>query len=114
QPTRDGKAIGPDEQGHSRGPKSNARILAAVGILAFVAACATTAATNSAAGLMDVRAAMQQQVNPAMLSIWDVTNNAMNDEGALDPAQLDAAKWQQIAEGADALAASGDAMAAAT
>lgn len=89
-----------------------ASLLALSGAVAIVAACATTAATPS--GVVDVRAAMQEQVNPAMLSIWEITNNAMNDQGGIDAAQMDAAKWQQIAAGADKLAASGKAMAEAT
>ena len=84
----------------------------ALGAFALVAACATTAAPPF--GAFDVRAAMQQQVNPAMLSIWEVTNNAMDDAGGIDAAQMDAAKWKQIAEAADRLAASGKAMAEAT
>ena len=89
-----------------------ASFLALGGAVAFVAACATTAATPS--GALDVRAEMQQQVNPAMLSIWEITNNAMNEQGGLDAGQMGAARWQQIAAGADKLAASGKAMAEAT
>ena len=88
------------------------RFFVAGAALAFAAACATTA-TSSTGDALDVRAQMQEQVNPAMLSIWEVTNNAMNDEGGVDPAQMDAGKWRQIAEGAERLAASGTAMAEA-
>ena len=91
----------------------NKASLLAGGVLVFAAACATTTTTTLPSGALDVRAAMQQAVNPAMLSIWDITNNAMNDEGGIDPVQMDAAKWQQIAEGADQLAAAGTAMAEA-
>lgn len=91
----------------------NKASLLASGVLVFAAACATTTTTTPPSGALDVRAVMQQSVNPAMLSIWDVTNNAMNDEGGVDPAQMDAAKWQQIAAGADELAAAGTAMAEA-
>jgi hypothetical protein len=28
---------------------------------------------------------MQDRVNPAMLAIWDVGNNALNDDGGIDP-----------------------------
>jgi hypothetical protein len=86
--------------------------LAAAATLSFLAACATVAALHE--GTVDVRAMMQQHVNPAVMSIWDVTNNAMDDDGAIDPAQMDAAKWRQVAEGAERLAASGREMAAAT
>lgn len=77
-----------------------------------LAVFATAVAAQSSTAL-DVRAAMQQQVNPAVLAIWDVGNNAMNDEGGLDPAQLDDAKWAQLAEAAGQLSASGKAMASA-
>jgi cytochrome c556 len=80
----------------------------AAAVLALAAACATVPAPPP--GSIDVRTVMQQQTNPAVLAIWDVTNNAMDDEGGLDPAQLDAAKWQRIAEEAERLATSGHAM----
>jgi cytochrome c556 len=56
---------------------------------------------------------MQQRVNPAMLAIWDVGNNALNDEGGIDPKLMDAGKWNQVAEAADQLAAVGKDMAGA-
>lgn len=64
-------------------------------------------------GAFDVRSAMQQGVNPAMLAIWDVGNNALNDEGGIDPALMDDAKWASVAEAADRLAEVGKGMAAA-
>ncbi len=64
---------------------------------------------------LDVRAAMQQRVNPAMLAIWEVSNNALDDNGAIDPAQMDDGKWAAIADAAGQLAeASRDMAAAAT
>lgn len=86
--------------------------LVAVAALAFAAACTTVTALP--VGTLDVRGMMQQHVNPAVMSIWDVTNNAMDDEGGIDSAQMDEAKWRQVAEGAERLAASGREMAAAT
>jgi cytochrome c556 len=74
----------------------------------------TATAVAQGAVPLNVRGAMQRDVNPAVMSIWDVTNNAMNDEGGVDPAQMDAAKWAQVAEGAERLAASGKAMAEAS
>src|SRR5690606_760409 len=56
---------------------------------------------------IDVRAAMQDRVNPAMLAIWDVGNNAMNDTGGIDPALMDADKWASVAASAEQLAAVG-------
>jgi cytochrome c556 len=61
---------------------------------------------------LDVRASMQNGVNPAMTSIWDVSNNAVSDDGGIDPSLMDDAKWAQIAEGADRLSASARPLAA--
>jgi cytochrome c556 len=76
--------------------------------LAFVAATALAQPAT-----LDVRAVMQQRVNPAMLAIWAVGNNALNDEGGIDPKLMDAGKWAQVAEAADQLAAVGKDMAGA-
>ncbi|OJU61264.1 MAG: hypothetical protein BGO08_00020 [Altererythrobacter sp. 66-12] len=76
--------------------------------LAFVAASALAQPAT-----LDVRATMQQRVNPAMMAIWDVGNNALNDEGGIDPKLMDGAKWAQVAEAADQLAAVGKDMAGA-
>jgi len=88
------------------------RLSLAVGTasLAFVAAAALAQGGPS----VEVRGTMQQRVNPAMLAIWDIGNNAMNDEGALDPAQLDDAEWAQLEARARELAAAGGEMVAAT
>ena len=94
------------------GDMMNQRSTLAVAALLLGGACTTVAALPE--GTLDVRGMMQQHVNPAVMSIWDVTNNAMDDEGGIDPAQMDAAKWRQVAEGAERLAASGREMAAAT
>jgi len=61
---------------------------------------------------VEVRKTMQERVNPAMLAIWDVSNNALDDEGSLDSKLLDDAKWAQIAEQATLLAGAGSDMAA--
>lgn len=76
-------------------------LVAVSAALAFVAAAAI--AQGSA---LDVRAAMQNGINPAMTSIWDVSNAAVSDDGGIDPALMDDAKWAQIAKGADRLSAS--------
>lgn len=81
-------------------------------IAAALAVFAASALAHSDAPF-DVRASMQQRINPAILGIWDVTNNAMDDEGGLDPAQMDDAKWALIAEAADELAAASRDMAGA-
>lgn len=74
---------------------------------------AAVACTQPAAAPFDVRATMQNRVNPAMLAIWDVGNNALNDDGGIDPALMDDAKWAKVAEEADKLVAAGKDIAAA-
>jgi cytochrome c556 len=88
---------------------SKPSLVVATAALAFFAA---TAVAQGAAPL-EVRAVMQAQVNPGMLGIWDIGNNALNDEGVFDAALVDDAKWAALAKGADDLAAAGRTMAAA-
>lgn len=74
----------------------------AIGIMAgLLASCATTSEmAEDSSGGMDVRQAMIDGINPATLAVWDVTNEAMNDEGGLDAAQMDEARWVRMEEGA--------------
>ncbi|MCB5426603.1 cytochrome c [Altererythrobacter sp. CC-YST694] len=60
-----------------------------------------------------VRGAMQQEINAATNELWDVGNNAMNDSGGLDPAQMDEAKWARLEKAALALKLEADKMATA-
>lgn len=83
----------------------------AAGALALFAATALAQSGAQSTGPVDVRATMQQQVNTAMLAIWDISNNAMTESGGIDPAQMDEARWTQVAEAADRLAAAGHSMA---
>jgi hypothetical protein len=80
---------------------------------AALALFAATALAQGAAPL-DVRAEMQKHVNPAVMSIWDVTNNAVSDDGGIDPAQMDDDKWAQVAVGADRLSIAGQDLAIAS
>ena len=82
-----------------------------VGATALAFFAATALAQGSPP--LDVCATMQGRVNPAVLEIWEIGNNAMNDDGALDPALLDNAKWAQLASAAAQLAATGRDMAEA-
>jgi len=52
---------------------------------------------------VDVRANMVEGVNPAALAIWDVGNAAMDENGGLDPTQMDAAAWAKLQESAQSL-----------
>ena len=85
----------------------------AVVALGAFAAFAAGALAQPAAPL-DVRATMQDRVNPAMLAIWDVGNNALNDDGGIDPKLMDDAKWARIVEAADQLSAASKAIASAS
>jgi hypothetical protein len=87
---------------------STAILVTAIGVFA-VSACKQEAE----AAPLDVRATMQGEVNPAMTAIWDVGNNALDDNGGLDASLLDDAKWTTVAENADKLAAAGKAIAEA-
>ena len=84
-------------------------LLIANAALAFFAASALA----QPAAPLDVRAAMQERINPAMLAIWDVSNNALGDDGGIDPGLMDDGKWQRIAEAAGHLSAASKAMATA-
>jgi hypothetical protein len=79
----------------------------------LLAAFVTPAATQDVAPLY-VRHAMQAQINPAIVAIWDVTNNAVDDNGALDPALITPEAWTSLATAAGVLAVASDQMAAAS
>jgi cytochrome c556 len=64
---------------------------------------AAAIAAEPAGEAVDVRSNMVEGVNPAALAIWDVGNAAMDENGGLDPAQMDAAAWAKVAEGAQSL-----------
>lgn len=70
-------------------------------------------ARTPAAPPVDVRANMVEGVNPAALAIWDVGNAAMDENGGLDPAQMDDAAWGKVKEAAESLATYAHRLAAA-
>ena len=94
-------------------------IATAAFLVGILAACQTATATEDvppiaateAPPVIDVRQAMVDGVNPAALAIWDVGNNAMDDTGMIDPAQMDDTKWGQVREAAQMLAVYGRRMA---
>ncbi len=83
--------------------------IVAFGALAVFAA----EALAQPAAPLDIRATMQERINPAMLAIWDVGNNALNDDGGIDPKLMDEAKWARVAEAAGQLSAASRDIAAA-
>jgi len=60
---------------------------------------------------VNVQLAMANKVNPEGLALWDVTNNAMDDDGYLDPKKLTAEKWAQLLEIGQSLEQTGKMMA---
>ena len=78
----------------------------------LLAACVTPAATQDVPPLY-VRHAMQTEVNPAIVAVWDVTNNAIGDDGALEAALITPDAWGALARAAAALALASDHMARA-
>lgn len=91
-------------------------LAAATTLAAFAAACAAqdTGASSPQGEPLFVRDSMQNEVNPAIVAIWDVTNNAYNDDGELDASLISAEQWEGLAAQANALAAIADGMAAAS
>jgi hypothetical protein len=92
-------------------------IAAATSILAACtadSAAPQASASNAQSAPLYVRDAMQNEVNPAIVAIWDVTNNAYNDDGELDASLISPEQWNSLAEQAGVLAAIGDRMAAAS
>jgi hypothetical protein len=62
-------------------------------------------------GTLYIRSHMQGPVNDATNALWDIGNNAMDDEGGIDPAQMDDAKWERLIQAAGLLELSGQKMA---
>lgn len=87
------------------------RSVLALSCLALLASASV--AVSQAPAPLDVRHAMQAEVNPAIVAIWDVTNEALDDNGNLSPALISDAGWTQIADNAAKMAESTERMAAA-
>lgn len=87
------------------------RAVLAISCVALLAS-ASVAASQSPAPV-DVRHAMQAEVNPAIVAVWDVTNEALDDNGNLEPARISDAGWTQIADNAAKMAETTERMAAA-
>jgi len=88
------------------------RKLAIVAIPALLAAlCSVAWASDD--GTLYVRSEMQGPINDATNALWDIGNNAMDDEGGIDPAQMNDAKWEQLRQSAELLGLSAQKMAEA-
>lgn len=77
------------------------------------AACASVAAQSQADEPLYVRQVMKLKINPAMIGVWNVGNNAMDEEGGIDPALMDDATWTALNQSATKLAAAAREMASA-
>lgn len=89
-------------------------LLALFGVagLAALAACQTTA-PEPTPSVVNTRDAMVDGINPAAITIWDITNAAMDDTGEFDFSKVDDAGWQEMAEAAELMERYSHAMAAA-
>ncbi|AKH43986.1 hypothetical protein FHS61_001301 [Altererythrobacter atlanticus] len=74
------------------------RIALGIGAAALAfAASGLVAQTVADDGALRIRAVMQDAVNPAILTIWDVGNNAMSDDGGIDPELMTDESWDRLA-----------------
>ena len=84
-----------------------ATIALAGAALTALTACQTTpvetAPASDSGGVVDIRQAMVAGVNPAALAIWDVGNNATDDEGMPDASTLDPMTLARLREAAQLL-----------
>ena len=78
------------------------RLLTPLALGIALASCQTSPQTETAR-TVDTHEAMVRWINPAALAIWDVGNNAMGDEGGLDPARMDEAAWTKLQQAAELL-----------
>lgn len=74
-------------------------ILAALGALA---SCQTVGPPARGREI-DTRVAMVAGVNPAAVAIWDITNEAMDEDGEIDPMRMDDEAWARLREAAELL-----------
>src|SRR3990167_4706333 len=90
--------------------KRKMRMTSLAVLSSILGACAAVV-TSPQDEALDVRQAMVEGVNPATLAIWDVGNNALDEDGGLDPALMDDAAWARLHEAAQSLATYGHGMA---
>ena len=86
--------------------------LPAIAGLGALAACQTTPSDPSAS-VVNTRDAMVDGINPAAITIWDITNAAMDDTGEFNFAQVDNAGWARLGNAAQLMERYSNAMASA-
>jgi len=84
-----------------------------LGAAALAFAATGLVAQSTDGGALRIRGVMQQSVNPAILEIWDVGNNAMSDDGGIDPAKMTDESWSRLAGAAEKLGEASRTIAAA-
>ena len=78
----------------------------ALGAVALAGTLAVAAyATDPIVVVVNVRQAMQQGINAATMEVWDVGNNAMSDDGGIDPDQMTPETWARLETAAQGLKA---------
>ena len=90
-------------------------ILGSVAALALLAGCSSgepEPAATAETGDATLHAIMVNQIDKHADELWDVSNAAIGDNGGLDPAKMDDARWDRIAELAEKVAAGSHAIAA--
>lgn len=78
-------------------------VLAPAALGGGLIACAN--ATDPVVAALNVRQAMQEGINAATMEIWDVGNNAMSDDGGIDPEQMTPESWARLESAAQGLKA---------
>ena len=90
-------------------------ILSSAGTLMLLAGCSSgepDAAAPPETGDTTVHKIMVNQIDKNADALWDVSNAAIGNNGGIDPAKMDDARWDKIAELAEKVAAGSHAVAA--
>jgi hypothetical protein len=86
-------------------------LLAPLALGIALVSVALAADADAEGGQVIVRQEMQQGINDATMEIWDVGNNAMGNQGGIDPKLMDEASWTKLGTAAGRLAADAQKMA---
>jgi hypothetical protein len=78
------------------------KFLAILATLGALTSCQTVE-PPAAQQVVNTRVAMVAGVNPAAVAIWDITNDAMDESGELDPVRMDDEAWARLREHAEML-----------
>jgi hypothetical protein len=73
--------------------------------LPFLAACSQQAEPAPDTPTTTLHQVMLAEIDEPADALWELTNSAIGDQGGLDPALMDDARWTRLAELADQVAA---------